>query len=143
MIVNSVEVMKRLADELAIRALHSEYCLRLELDSFEDWMDLFTQDTVYEVHRRVLTGKDEVRAMLSQAPEGLHLGGPERITLDGDSAETVQNYLFIGGADARWNMGWYFRTLRRENGEWKIARTVVKIHKFGSGTPPLLERAPA
>jgi len=132
---------RKLADELAIRALLSEYCLRLEVDSFEDWLNIFTEDTVYEVFRRELKGKDEVRAMLSQAPHGLHLGGPARVTLDGDTAETVQNYLFIGSADAAWNMGWYFRTVVRTEAGWKIARTRVKMQKIGSGTPPLLEVA--
>jgi len=135
------EEFRRLADELAIRNLLGEYCLRLEVNDFEEWLDLFTEDTVYEVYRRVLRGRDEVRAMLSQAPHGVHLGGPARIELDGDRAETVQNYLFIAAEDAAWNMGWYFRTVVRCGGGWKISRTVVKMQKIGSGKPPLLEVA--
>jgi len=133
--------LQKLVDELAVRAVLDEYCLRLEIDTFEDWMDLFTQDTVYEVYRKVLKGKDEVRALLSLAPDGVHLGGPARITLNGDSAETVQNYLFIGSADAAWNMGWYFRTLVRTGAGWKISHTTVKMQKIGTGKPPLLEVA--
>jgi hypothetical protein len=130
-----------LRDEMAIRAILVEYCLRLEVNDFEEWLDLFTLDTVYEVFRRTLTGRDEVRAMLSQAPHGLHLGGPARVTLNGDTAETVQNYLFIGSEDAAWNMGWYFRTLVRTSAGWKISHTRVKMQKIGSGTPPLLKVA--
>ena len=44
--------MQKLVDEMEIRAVLAEYCLRLEVDEFEDWMDLFTEDTVYEVNRR-------------------------------------------------------------------------------------------
>jgi hypothetical protein len=133
--------LQKLADEMAIRALLAEYCLRLEVDSFEDWMNIFTEDTVYEVFRRELKGKNEVRAMLSQAPHGLHIGGPARVTIDGDTAETIQNYLFIGSADAAWNMGWYFRRVVRTTEGWRIAHTRVKMQKIGTGTPPLLEVA--
>lgn len=121
--------LQRLADELAIRSLFDEYCLRLEVDDFERWLDLFTPHSVYEVFRRELTGHDEIRAMLSQAPHGVHIGGAARITLDGDSAETVQNYYFIGEDPATTNAGWYYRTLVRTGDGWKIARTRVKMQK--------------
>jgi len=137
----SEQAFRALADEMAIRAVLDEYCLRLEVNDFEEWLDLFTPDTVYEVFRQILTGRDEVRAMLSQAPHGVHLGGAARISVDGDSAETVQNYLFIGSDDAAWNMGWYFRTLIRTDAGWKIARTRVKMQKIGTGKPPLLDVA--
>lgn len=131
----------KVVDELAVRSVLDEYCLRLEVNDFEEWLDVFTDDTVYEVYRKVLNGREEVRAMLSLAPEGVHIGGPARITLDGDTAETVQNYLFIGSEDAAWNMGWYFRTLVRTADGWKISHTKVKMQKIGSGTPPLLDRS--
>jgi hypothetical protein len=137
----SEQEFQTLRDELAIRSILAEYCLRLEVNDFEEWLDLFIDDTVYEVFRRTLTGRDEVRAMLSQAPHGVHLGGPARVTLTGDTAETVQNYLFIGSEDAAWNMGWYFRTLVRTANGWKISHTRVVMQKIGSGTPPLLEVA--
>ncbi len=132
------ERIQELADQLAIRSVLDEYCLRLELNPFEEWLDLFTDDTVYEVYRRTLTGRDAVRDMLSKAPHGVHLGGPMRITLAGDSAETIQNYLFIASEDAAWNMGWYFRTLVRRPDGWKIAHTRVQMQKIGTGTPPPL-----
>ena len=135
----TVEELQKLADLVAVRAVLDEYCLRLEVNPFEEWLDLFTDDTIYEVFRRTLTGRDELRNMLSQAPHGVHLGGAARITLDGDRAETIQNYLFVASEDASWNMGWYFRTLVRTAGGWKIAHTRVKMQKIGSGTPPLLE----
>lgn len=130
--------LQKLADEMAVRAVLDEYCLRLEVDDFEHWLEIFTPDTVYEVFRRTLNGRDEVREMLSHAPHGIHIGGPARVTLDGDRAETVQNYLFIGSQDAAWNMGWYFRTLVRTADGWKISHMRVKMQKIGTGTPPLL-----
>lgn len=137
----SQQEWQALADEMAIRGVLAEYCLRLEVDDFEKWLDLFTGDTVYEVYKKTLRGRDEVRALLSLAPHGVHLGGPARVVIDGDKADTVQNYLFISAQDAAWNMGWYFRTLLRGGEGWKISHTKVKIHKFGTGTPPLLSAA--
>src|ERR1700712_3837876 len=82
-------------DQSAIRAVLDEYCLRLEVDEFDEWMDLFTEDTVYEVYRLILRGRQEGADLLSKAPHGVHLPGATRVTIDGDRAETVQNYLFV------------------------------------------------
>lgn len=132
--------LQTLADQLAIRSVLDEYCLRLEVNRFEEWLDLFTPDTEYEVFRRTLRGREEVSAMLSEAPHGVHLGGAMRIEIDGDTAETIQNYAFFGDDDTYSNTGWYYRTLVRTATGWKIARTRVKIHKrslFANMLPPI------
>lgn len=121
--------LKHLADKAAIREILDEYCLRLELNPFEEWLALFTEDTVYEVFRQTLKGRDDVSAMLSKAPDGIHIGGPARIDVSGDKAETVQNYMFIGDDPKFSNQGWYYRTLVRTADGWKISHTRVKIQK--------------
>jgi hypothetical protein len=118
-----------LVDKLAIRELLDEYCLRLEVNAFEEWLDLFTDASVYKVYRRELNGRQEISGLLSKAPHGIHIGGPARIMLDGDTAETVQNYAFIGDDDTYSNNGWYFRTVVRTMAGWKISRTRVKMQK--------------
>ena len=40
-------LLQQLADEAAIRRVLDEYCLRLELDSIADWLELFTEDGHY------------------------------------------------------------------------------------------------
>lgn len=132
--MSETSALAQIADELAVRRVLDEYCLRLELDTFDDWLELFTDDTVYEVFRRKLEGKAAMAAMLSQAPHGLHLGGPARITLDGDRAEAIQSYIFVSTDTDQWNMGWYKRTLVRQGPDWKIAHTAVKLGR--SGTVP-------
>ncbi len=127
--------MRKIADETAIRQVLDEYCLRLEINAFDEWLDLFTDDATYLVHRRLLTGRAEIAAMLSQAPHGVHLPGATRITLDGDKAEVIQSYLFIANSNDSWNSGWYHHTLVRADGSWKIARTVVKMARFGDLSP--------
>ena len=123
--------MRAMTDELAIRRLLDEYCLRLEVNAFEEWLDLFTEDTEYHVFRRVLHGRAELSAMLSLAPHGVHLPGATRITLNGDEAEALQSYLFIAASDSKWNAGWYQRTVVRTPQGWKIAKTRVKIGRIG------------
>ena len=117
------------SDELAIRKVLDEYCLRLEVNAFDEWMDLFTHDTLYEVYKLALKGRAEVTKVLSQAPHGVHIPGAARIVVDGDTAETIQNYLFISTGTDEWNAGWYFRDLVRTAQGWKISRTRVKDRK--------------
>lgn len=123
--------MKQIADEHAINRVLAEYCLRLEISAFDEWLDLFTEDAVYEVFRRSLTGRAEISAMLSQAPHGVHLPGAARIVINGDSAQVIQSYMFLPTSNDEWNSGWYQRTLVRTSHGWKIAHTKVKIARTG------------
>jgi uncharacterized protein (TIGR02246 family) len=127
--------MQQMTDERAIRRVLDEYCLRLEINAFDEWLDLFTDDAVYVVHRRTLQGRAEISAMLSQAPHGVHLPGTTRITINGDSAAVIQSYLFIANSNDSWNSGWYDRTLVRTADGWKISRTVVKMARVGDLSP--------
>jgi hypothetical protein len=122
--------LKRINDELAIHKVLAEYCLRLEVEGFDHWLDIFTEDTVYVVYGRTLDGREAMAEMLSKAPHGVHMGGPVRIDVTGDTAETIQNYLFLPLEGAKWNMGWYYRTLVRTESGWKIKRTEVKMQKL-------------
>lgn len=121
------DAIRQIADELAIRRVLDEYCLRLELNSFDEWMDLFTDDTVYEVYKLTLEGRAKVTEVLSQAPHGVHLGGPARIEIDGDRAETIQSYAFVATGADEWNAGWYHRSLVRTADGWKISHTKVQF----------------
>jgi ketosteroid isomerase-like protein len=132
-------MLQLLQDEHAIRKVLEEYCLRLEVNQFDEWMDLFTEDTVYEVYKLVLKGRAEVTKVLGQAPHGVHIPGAARITIDADTAKTVQNYLFVSTGTDEWNAGWYFRDLVRTADGWKIARTRVKFAR--KGELPADERA--
>jgi hypothetical protein len=119
--------LQAVIDELAIRRVLDEYCLRMELNSFDEWLDLFTEDTVYEVYKLTLRGHKAVADVLSMAPHGVHIGGSARISINGDTAHTVQNYAFVSTSNDEWNVGWYDRTLVRTDAGWKIAHTKVKI----------------
>lgn len=121
--------LQRMKDEFEIQKVFAEYGLRLEINDFEEWLDLFTDDTIYEVHRKVLKGRKEVSDVLSLAPHGVHIGGALRIEWDGDIAKTVQNYAFFADEERFSNNGWYYRTVVRAGDTWKISHTVVKMQK--------------
>jgi hypothetical protein len=123
----STDVAHDIADELAIHRLFAEYCLRFELDTIDDWLDLFTPDAVFDVHRRSLNGRQEIKDMLSQAPHGIHIAGACRIKIKGDKAETVQNYSFLGKEEKFSNKGWYYRKLVRTADGWRIAHMKVEM----------------
>ena len=123
----SEAAIQAMIDELAVRRVLDEYCLRLEANQFDDWLDLFTEDSIYEVYKLTLCGHEGIKEVLSRAPHGTHIGGPARITIEGDRAETFQNYLFVATNADEWNVGWYDRTLVRTMAGWKISHTRVKI----------------
>lgn len=118
-----------LADIECIRAILDEYCLRLEVNSFEEWLDVFTHDAVYTVYGRDLEGRQAISDMLSKAPGGLHMPGALRIELNGDSAETIQSYQFTGDDPKFSNTGWYYRTVVRTGEGWRISRCKVRFNR--------------
>jgi len=121
--------LQDIQDELDIQRVLAEYCLRLEVNTLEEWLDLFTDDTVYEVHKKTLRGRKQVAETLALAPHGVHIGGPVRIERAGDTAKTIQSYAFFADEERFSNNGWYDRTLVRTDGGWKISHTTVKMQK--------------
>ena len=124
-----MERLGTIEDKFAVQEALDEYCLRIELNTFEEWLDLFADDAEMTLFRRTLKGRIEIAEMLSLAPHGVHLGGVSRISVTGDVAETVQNYIFVGDDESTSNNGWYFRTLVRTPEGWKISRMRVKLQK--------------
>ena len=60
-----------LADDHAeIRNLLAAYCVLLDLDDMDRWIQLFTDDAVYEVYGASGVGHDGIRTLLTGAPEG-------------------------------------------------------------------------
>jgi 3-phenylpropionate/cinnamic acid dioxygenase small subunit len=84
------------ADDAAIRNLLARYCVLLDLDDVDGWVELFTPDATYFTYGREFDGHEGLRKLMSGAPGGLHLGGPPAIEgVDGDHARAVQNLLFV------------------------------------------------
>ncbi len=110
-------------DHVAITDLLARYCLALDLDDIEAWVELFTPDASYEVFGRSWDGHEGLRKMLRGAPRGLHLGGPPVIDVTGpDQARTTQNLLFVEVKAAILRRSVYTDELRRTSEGWRIAR---------------------
>jgi hypothetical protein len=109
-------------DHVAISDLLARYCLTLDLDDVEGWVSLFTPEAGYEVYGRVFSGHEGLRAMMSAAPGGLHLGGQAVIDMLGDDrARTRRNLLFVErGTGASRNAVYTDELVRTPQG-WRIA----------------------
>ncbi len=111
-----------LEDDAEIRNLLARYCLLLDHDEVEPWVQLFTPDATYQVYGRAFTGHDGLRQMMSAAPSGLHLGGPPVIeAIDADHARTQQNLLFIESVTGEMRRSLYDDELLRTDDGWRIA----------------------
>ncbi len=109
-------------DHVAIANLLARYCLSLDHDDVEGWVELFTPDCSFEVYGRTFDGHDGLRAMAKVAPGGLHLGGPPVVEMiDGERARTRQNLLFVGSDDGSSRSAVYDDELVRTPAGWRIA----------------------
>lgn len=109
-------------DDTEIRNLLARYCLLLDQDEVEPWVQLFTPDASYHVYGRAFVGHEGLRKMMSGAPGGLHLGGPPAIeAVDADHARAQQNLLFIERSGAEMRRSLYDDELVRTDEGWRIA----------------------
>ena len=110
-------------DHVAITKLLARYCLALDLDDVEAWVELFLADASYQVFGRTWDGHEGLRRMLRSAPGGLHLGGPPVIDMVSvDEARTTQNLLFAEAGTGAMRRCLYTDQLRRTSDGWRIAR---------------------
>lgn len=114
--------MKLTADDDAeIRNLLARYCLLLDQEEVEQWVQLFTPDATFHVYGRTFAGHDGLRKMMSGAPGGLHLGGPPAIApVDADHATAQQNLLFVERTSGEMRRALYDDELVRTADGWRI-----------------------
>jgi uncharacterized protein (TIGR02246 family) len=110
-------------DHVAITDLLARYCLTLDVDDVDGWVELFTPDAQYLVYGRSWDGQDGLRKMMRAAPRGLHLGGPPVIDMNGaDEARTTQNLLFVEAKSGMLRRSVYTDELRRTEAGWRISK---------------------
>ena len=110
-------------DHVAITNLLARYCLTLDLDDVDAWVELFTPDAQYLVFGRTWDGPEGLRKMMRAAPRGLHLGGPAVIDMSSpDEAHTRQNLLFVEAKTGVLRRSVYTDLLRRTDEGWRITR---------------------
>lgn len=109
-------------DQVAIGDLLARYCLALDTDDVDGWVDLFLPDARYEVYGHCFDGHEGLRRLLDSAPGGLHLGGPPVIEMTApDRARTTRNLLFVDRRTGDSRRAVYVDELRRTEAGWRIA----------------------
>lgn len=108
-------------DRDQIHDLLARYCLLLDRDEHAAWVELFVPEGTFEVYGRTFAGHPGLLGMATAAPGGLHLGGPPTIELDGDTARTSQNLLFVDRSTGESRGAVYDDRLVRTADGWRFA----------------------
>jgi hypothetical protein len=107
-------------DHIEITALAARYGALLDRDRIDEWLELFTPDAAFHVYGRSFDGHAGLRKMAEGAPGGIHMGGLPVITVDTDTAQVGQSFVFVDRATHETRIGWYDDELVRVDGRWLI-----------------------
>jgi len=138
---------QRIRDELDIRTLLAELAFQADDGEIETYLDLFTEDAVWEMPANAAAGvpasRCEGRAEISvsvrqrrsigvQGPGtgGMHHLTTVRIQVDGDEASGQVYYQFVGlveGRPAVRTIGRYRDSYRRTAAGWRLSNRTVLI----------------
>jgi 3-phenylpropionate/cinnamic acid dioxygenase small subunit len=120
------------ADHLAIANVLARYCRTCDDGSFDDLVDLFTEDGTFEYGGTVTAGREALRSYFAtvQTPErrGKHLTTNAVVCVEGDRAEVTSDWVFltfVEGVLTPKLTGRYQDVLHRGRTSWRIARRVV------------------
>ena len=116
-------------DKDAIRELLAWYCFHFDAGRFDDWLNLFTEDGVFDVSGvGRFVGRTQLRAFLKNVPvaNGVptmkHCVMNDIVRVDGDEA-TAQSYVLVARHGERLELGVagrYEDRLRRVDGQWRF-----------------------
>ncbi len=127
------------ADREEIRELYARYAITVDHARFDEWIDCFTPDGVFE---SPIYGTFAGQARLREFSQGYQQsweGGQVRhmmvnvsFDVDGDTATGRCNLIYFsikGGKSEFVTTGGYEDRLRRHDGEWRFAHRRVWIDK--------------
>jgi uncharacterized protein (TIGR02246 family) len=132
---------ERTADELAIRNLLAELAWQADSTSMADidgYVACFTPDAVWEVPGDVRTGRDDIRAgvtqrrenAIEQGTQSAHFLACTTVVFDDDERAQVKSYfqayrLGGDGGPTLVAMGWYQDRFLRSADGWKLHRRQI------------------
>lgn len=131
------ELLRRLADELAVRNLVARFAHLADMsgaDDLDEYMDMFTDDASWEMpgnerHGKaaILAGARERRQAGQQGPgaNSRHVITTLAVRVEGDEAIADSYFLAVRDTDsvpAIGMIGHYHDTFRRHGDGWKLAR---------------------
>lgn len=146
--------VQRIEDELAIGQLRARYCHLLDDRQWDAFIDLFTEDGVFEGLARV-QGRESLMRFFSQdvprvAEAFWHFCTNGTIEIDGDVAtgRISMEYISVTGGVSYVSAGHYDDVCVRENGVWKFQSRRITFYFYSpmtdgfTGTPPGASRFP-
>jgi uncharacterized protein (TIGR02246 family) len=129
-------------DEEAIRRTLGEYSQHCDDGRFDEWAELFTADARLVVAGSVTQGRDAIKEymMTVQAAgrRGMHVTTNSLVDIDGDTATTTTDYLFVRPTTdglAIIAAGRYHDHLVRDEARWRFReRSITMLSAAGGGT---------
>ena len=124
-------------DREQIRELYAQYALTVDASRFEEWVDCFTADGVFESPLMGrFAGREELRRFSREYEASWNGGGVRHMMVnvsfqvDGDHASGTCHLIYFKVHDGKSEYlltGGYTDKLRKENGEWRFAHRKVHI----------------
>jgi hypothetical protein len=130
------DLVRRLADELAVHRLMSEYCICVDDGRFADVAALFCEDGIFETGGVPHSGRQAIIEFLevAQSPErrGRHTCSSALVAFDDDylRADTLTDFVFFARSENGWKpsvIGRYHDRLRRDAERWRYVERRVEM----------------
>ena len=126
-------------DREQIRELYARYALYVDASRFEDWVDCFTEDGIFESPSfGKHAGRDALRKFCASYKESWagaqvrHMMVNVSFDVHGDHAHGCCNLIYFhikNGKTELAAVGGYKDELRKVNGEWRFAHRQVYVDK--------------
>lgn len=128
----------KMKDQNAVARTLSEYCRTCDDGKFEEFGQLFDEDAVLMLGRKIIGGRDAIRDAIAanQPPErrGCHLTSNTVIAIDGISAHAESDFVFFQlGANnipSPASMGRYIDELKLRNGMWLFSQRHIQFRRL-------------
>ncbi len=128
--------LQKVEDELEIIRLRARYCHLLDDMQWDDFVDLFTEDGVFEGLSKV-SGHQEIMRFFSQdvpkvAEQFWHFCTNGTVQVDGDTAtgRISMEYISISNGVSYTSAGHYDDVMVRENGVWKFKSRKITFYFY-------------
>ncbi|HYL59041.1 MAG TPA: nuclear transport factor 2 family protein [Candidatus Acidoferrales bacterium] len=130
-------LMGTLEDREEVRALHARYCLTIDTARYEEWVDCFTDDGVFESPRFGRhAGREGLRKFAALYRESLggarvmHVVANPAFDLDANSGTGTASLLYYHCKEGRiqqTTVAYYTDTMRKTPAGWRFASRQVTI----------------
>jgi len=129
-------------DEDRIRRTLSEYSQRCDDGRYDEWSQLFTEDARFVVSGTEARGRPAIRdlmtRMLPPGQGGKHITSNTLVDIDGDTATSTTDYLFVrptGAGPTIVAAGRYHDQLARDGVDWKFRlRSITMLDDPGDAS---------